>query len=272
MVKAALLVGLIAVPLAPRLTREPWGTEGLAFLFATTVLGCWAALASSKLFEGTKADGTTRRFVNMILGRGRRGAASSRSGWRNELRLPLHAESTTSIFSTRVRRPPQALVGPAESDAVGLVVVLSPRPSWPTAGGRSPTATGRAGSGSGRSWPRGPSPWSWPPLPGRPSAPALGLGHVISAIALGHASSSARGTARPPPSRLTPGRTRPKSPDPLVGSAIADLPLRRPRPEMVRNSGPSEIARKSPPERIASGNGRDGGATRDRPTGEDGNP
>ncbi len=175
MVKAALLTGLIAVPLGLKLTREPWGTEGLALLFATTVLGCWAALASSKLFEGTKADGTTRRFVNMILGAGVGAASIGLAEW---LRLPLHAESTTSIFDAS--RDLLGL-GPANL-AVGLVSFFAAaflvNGWWKVADRDRPARL--------RLWPLLASgavtlvlaPALWPT-----KAPALGLG-MISTIAL----------------------------------------------------------------------------------------
>ncbi len=96
MVKAALLTGLLAVPLALAEGNTRGGhPEAIAFMFATVVAGVWAALVPSKLLEGTKVDPSTRRFVNLFLGGGVGLLAFELAHW---LRLPLHSGDHPAVF------------------------------------------------------------------------------------------------------------------------------------------------------------------------------
>jgi hypothetical protein len=96
MAKAGLVTGLLAVPLAlVQMDRPGAHPEVIAFLFATVLAGVWAALVPSKLLEGTKVDGSTRRFVNLILGGGVGLFAFGLAEW---LRLPLHAGGHPAVF------------------------------------------------------------------------------------------------------------------------------------------------------------------------------
>ncbi len=96
MVKAAFVTGLIAVPLALSQGNRPEPRpEVIGFLFATTVLGTWTALTSSKLFEGTQVDSSARRLINLVLGGGVGLFAFGLAEW---LKLPLHPASHGSAF------------------------------------------------------------------------------------------------------------------------------------------------------------------------------
>jgi hypothetical protein len=95
MVKAAFVTGLLAVPVGLGLgNRSGAHPEAIAFLFATTVVGTWTALASSKVFEETRVDSSARRLINLVLGAGVGLFALGLAEW---LRLPLHPDRRTWI-------------------------------------------------------------------------------------------------------------------------------------------------------------------------------
>jgi eukaryotic-like serine/threonine-protein kinase len=69
LVSSALLIGALVVP-AAALADVPQmkSPAAVAFLFGVTLLSTWGALIPSKLLEGSKADGSARRLLNLGVG------------------------------------------------------------------------------------------------------------------------------------------------------------------------------------------------------------